>query len=300
MLHIPVLFNEVMMYLKKDNSTLLDCTLGYAGHSLGFLKQNKNAKLVACDQDDMAIEHSSKVLDGYDAKIYKCNYKDIFDYYTGEPDFILADIGVSSVQLDFDERGFSLKSNSLDMRMDKNNPLDAKTYINECSLDELESILKDYAQLPHSHKIAQKIINARHKSAINSSKELYEIIGNEKLHGRNVLVATLVFQAIRIHINKELDVLKEFLDKCEKKRFKNTKLLIITFHSLEDKIVKEYFKKWEKNCICDSNAIRCTCSKNHALGKIITKKPIVPTKEEIKLNSRSAPSKLRVFGFGDV
>lgn len=296
-IHIPVLKDEVVKLFKDlDNGYYLDATLGYAGHASAILKNNNKLNLIACDQDIEAINYSKDKLKEFnvDIQIYKTNYENIFSFINNKNEIkgVLADIGVSSLQLDKDDRGFSFDSSELDMRMDKNKDFDAKTLINTYTSKQLSEIFKNYAELPEklASDIASNIIKNR---PINSCKELSKIIGNAKLNNRSVSLKTLIFQAIRIEVNDELGVLKRFLEQL--KEFKNCLICIITFHSLEDKIVKDTFKKWANNCICDEFAIRCECGNNHSLGKIITKKPIEPSKEEIKYNSRSSCAKLRAF-----
>lgn len=297
--HIPVLLHEVIDAFKDINSgVILDCTLGYGGHSKALLDALPNIKIVACDQDDMAIKYCQDKFKNYKdrIKIYKSNFNQIIKQIPQEDiRAILADIGVSSLQLDLNERGFALKSDNLDMRMDKENPLDAKTIVNSYSQDELQRIFIEYGELPNAKSIAQKITNARENKEITSCKELVQIIGNSNLQNRSVSIATLVFQAIRIEVNKELDVLKELLNSIQNSQIDNAKLAIISFHSLEDRIIKDKFKKWQSSCICPPKAMRCECGNNHAIGKIITKKPITPTADEIKSNSRSSCSKMRIF-----
>lgn len=296
-IHIPVLKEEVIKLFKDlDNGYYLDATLGYAGHASAILENNNKLNLFACDQDDEAINYSKEKLKKFnkDIQIFKTNYENVFNFIQDTSNIrgVLADIGVSSLQLDKDDRGFSFESSELDMRMNKDNSLDAKEVLNTYSKDKLSKIFQDYAELPEklSNDIALNIIKNR---PINSCKNLSQIIGNAKLNNRNVSLKTLVFQAIRIEVNNELGVLKNFLEQV--KNLKDCLVCIITFHSLEDKIVKDTFKKWANNCICDEFAIRCECGNNHSLGKIITKKPIEPSKEEIKLNSRSSCAKLRAF-----
>lgn len=296
-IHIPVLKNEVVELFKNVKSGYyLDATLGYAGHASAILKANPNLKLIGCDQDDEAIGYSKQKLSEFISvyEIIKSNYKDVLNHIkdTSKIRAILADIGVSSLQLDHLDRGFSFESSELDMRMNKDLKISAKEIINSYSLEQLKNIFIEYAELPEklASDIAKNIINHR---PINSCKELSQIIGNSKLNSRQVNLKTLVFQAIRIEVNDELGVLKSFLEQISK--LKDCLVCIITFHSLEDKIVKETFKKWSKNCICDEFAIKCTCQNNHSIGKIITKKPITPTKEEILRNSRASCAKLRAF-----
>lgn len=294
-IHIPVLKNEIVEIFKNVKGTLLDATLGYAGHSSAILESNDNINLIACDQDDEAISYSKEKLAKYGdrVKIIKTNYEFILSKINKDDiRAVLADIGVSSLQLDKDNRGFSYDSLELDMRMDKDNTLDAKSVVNNYSQAKLSEIFINYAELPKklSDDISNKIIKNR---PINSCKELSKIIGESKLNNRKVLLKTLVFQAIRIEVNNELGVLRNFLD--EIRNLKNCIVCFITFHSLEDKIVKETFKQWSKNCICDENAMRCCCGNNHSKGEIITKKPIIPSDDEIKFNSRASCAKLRVF-----
>ena len=181
------------------------------------------------------------------------------------------------------------------MRMNQNDEISAHEIVNFYPKEKLEKIFKDYAELSNAKFLAQKICDYRAKKKINSAKELSEIIGNKKYFNRKISTAILAFQAIRIEVNNELFELKNLLDKIENSKIKNAKIAIITFHSLEDKIVKSYFKKWASDCICPPNSIQCECGKNNSIGKIITKKPITPSKEEIEKNPRSSCAKLRIF-----
>lgn len=298
-IHIPVLLNEVVEAFRDINDgVILDCTLGYGGHSKALLDTLPNIKIIACDQDDMAISYCTNKFKNYTDRIqiYKSNFSQILQKIPQENiRAILADIGVSSLQLDLNERGFALKSDILDMRMDSSNQLDAKTIVNNYSQSQLEKIFYEYGELPNAKSIANKIIIARQNKEISSAKELVQIIGNSNLQNRSVSIATLVFQAIRIEVNKELDVLKELLNSIQNSAINHARVAIISFHSLEDRIIKDKFKSWQSNCICPSEAMRCECGNNHSIGKIITKKPITPSAQEIKANSRSACSKMRIF-----
>lgn len=298
-IHIPVLLNEVVEAFRDINDgVILDCTLGYGGHSKALLDTLPNIKIVACDQDDMAISYCTNKFKNYADRIqiYKSNFSQILQKIPQENiRAILADIGVSSLQLDLNERGFALKSDILDMRMDSSNQLDAKTIVNNYSQSQLEKIFYEYGELPNAKSIANKIIIARQNKEISSAKELVQIIGNSNLQNRSVSIATLVFQAIRIEVNKELDVLKELLNSIQNSAINHARVAIISFHSLEDRIIKDKFKSWQSSCICPSEAMRCECGNNHSIGKIITKKPITPSAQEIKANSRSACSKMRIF-----
>jgi 16S rRNA (cytosine1402-N4)-methyltransferase len=298
-IHIPVLLNEVVEAFRDINDgVILDCTLGYGGHSKALLDTLPNIKIIGCDQDDMAISYCTNKFKNYADRIqiYKSNFSQILQKIPQENiRAILADIGVSSLQLDLNERGFALKSDILDMRMDSSNQLDAKTIVNNYSQSQLEKIFYEYGELPNAKSIANKIIIARQNKEISSAKELVQIIGNSNLQNRSVSIATLVFQAIRIEVNKELDVLKELLNSIQNSAINHARVAIISFHSLEDRIIKDKFKSWQSSCICPSEAMRCECGNNHSIGKIITKKPITPSAQEIKANSRSACSKMRIF-----
>lgn len=298
-IHIPVLLNEVVESFRDINDgVILDCTLGYGGHSKALLDTLPNIKIIACDQDDMAISYCTNKFKNYTDRIqiYKSNFSQILQKIPQENiRAILADIGVSSLQLDLNERGFALKSDILDMRMDSSNQLDAKTIVNNYSQSQLEKIFYEYGELPNAKSIANKIIIARQNKEISSAKELVQIIGNSNLQNRSVNIATLAFQAIRIEVNKELDVLKELLNSIQNSAINHARVAIISFHSLEDRIIKDKFKSWQSSCICPSEAMRCECGNNHSIGKIITKKPITPSAQEIKANSRSACSKMRIF-----
>lgn len=295
--HIPVLYNETLEAFKEINEGyIIDCTTGYAGHSEGLLQQNEHITLICNDQDEEALLFSKKRLEPFKTRVLfnKGNFEHVLDTFRGfNVKGILADIGVSSLQLDKQERGFGFESDTLDMRMDQTKSLDASVVVNSYSQKDLERIFKELGEVREYKKVASLIVNNR---PFGSSKELadflYKSMPKGKLHP-----ATLPFQAIRIEVNDELGVLSRLFDSIEEIQPKDCVIAIISFHSLEDRIVKNYFKKWSKSCICPKEAMRCTCGNNHALGKVITKKPITPTKAEIKQNPRSRSSKLRIFKF---
>jgi len=296
--HIPVLFNEVIDTFKDiKEGYIIDCTLGYGGHSEGILKANPNITLICNDQDDEALEFSKKRLATYGDRVIfnKGNFKDVIETLqdkniTG----ILADIGVSSLQLDKNERGFGFDSETLDMRMDQNQELSASKVVNNYSQNDLERILQKYGEVKEYKKAASVIVQNR---PFNSSKELADCLSEHMYKGK-LHPATLPFQGIRIEVNNELGVLEQLFDQIEEINFKNTTIAIISFHSLEDRIVKNYFKKWSQKCICPPHVMRCECGNNNQKGKILTKKPIIPTTNEIKLNPRSRSSKMRIFQWG--
>ena len=291
--HIPVLLNETVNFFKNiENGYILDATVGFAGHSKVMLKSNKNIKLICNDQDEEALNYAKNELANFKNRVVfnKGNFKDVVEKYKDFPiKGILADIGVSSYQLDNKDRGFSFESKILDMRMDKKNSLDAYKVVNFYSQEKLEYIFRNYGEIKNYKAVALKIISNR---PINSAKDLANLFKTNKK--TKIHPATLIFQAIRIEVNKELDVLKEFLNSI-KNNLKDCIVAIISFHSLEDRIVKDTFKEWAKECICPKEAFRCTCGNNNAIGKILTKKPIIATKDEICKNPRSRSAKLRVF-----
>ncbi len=295
--HIPVLYNEVLDCFKDINKGyIIDCTTGYAGHSSGLLNQNSSVKLICNDQDDEALNFSKNRLKDFENRVEfnKGNFENIIKKFENYPiRGVLADIGVSSLQLDKLDRGFSFNSENLDMRMNQNQSLDASTVINSYSQLELENIFKEYGEIREYKKIASLIVQNR---PFYSTKELAEFFYNKLPKGK-IHPATLIFQAIRIEVNDELGVLDRLFKSMEEAKLKDCIVAIISFHSLEDRVVKNYFKKWSENCICPKDAFRCECGKNHALGKIITKKPIIATNFEIKQNPRSRSAKLRVFRF---
>ncbi|MCT7462850.1 16S rRNA (cytosine(1402)-N(4))-methyltransferase RsmH [Aliarcobacter cryaerophilus] len=295
--HIPVLYNEVLDCFKDINKGyIIDCTTGYAGHSSGLLNQNSSVKLICNDQDDEALNFSKNRLKDFENRVEfnKGNFENIIKKFENYPiRGVLADIGVSSLQLDKLDRGFSFNSENLDMRMNQNQSLDASTVINSYSQVELENIFKEYGEIREYKKIASLILQNR---PFYSAKELAEFFYNKLPKGK-IHPATLIFQAIRIEVNDELGVLDRLFKSMEDAKLKDCIVAIISFHSLEDRVVKNYFKKWSENCICPKDAFRCECGKNHALGKIITKKPIIATNFEIKQNPRSRSAKLRVFRF---
>lgn len=301
--HRAVLPEEVVQtFAGLNEGDFLDCTLGFGTHSKLLLKAHPKIRLIACEQDEQALEFAKKHLEPFKERIHFVfsNFSEIFEHIShSNLRGILADIGVSSFQLDSNERGFSLYSDYLDMRMNQKNLLNAFEVINSYSQEKLSFVFKEYGQLHNAHKIAQSICKMRVKKPIQSAKELFEIIGKKRQGTRKILQATLAFQALRIEVNKELYHLQSFLEKLENLRPRDCILAIICFHSLEDKIVKKFFQKWSKNCICDSRALRCECGANHSLGKILSKKAIRPKEEEKRINSRSASAKMRVFYFND-
>lgn len=306
--HIPVLLAEVLETFRQTTGVFIDCTLGYAGHSSALLNQNHNINLIACDRDDEAIKFSTqRLLEFKDrTRIIKSPFSDVFSHIL-DSDIcnvrgILADIGVSSLQIDKNERGFSVNSDALDMRMDASKGVSAAQIISEYSKEQLERIFTEYAELTNASYIAQRIVKERSKSPIISAKQLSHMLSDFRVFGRSVSVATLVFQALRIEVNDELGELRRLLDNIYERAksglLSDCRVAIISFHSLEDRMVKETFKSWARNCICPDGAMRCECGNNHSIGKILTKKPLTASAKELSLNSRSKSAKMRVFEIG--
>ena len=301
--HKPVLFDEVMDNIITDKDAVyVDCTLGGGGHTEGILENSsKNSKVVAIDQDVQAIEFAKKRLEKYGNKlqIFQDNFRNIDTavYLAGfeKVDRILMDIGVSSNQLDNAKRGFSYRFEArLDMRMDSNLKISAYEVINNFSEKELADIIYKYGEEPKSRKIAKKIVEYRKIKAIETTTELADIVIKSIGKSMERHPAKRTFQAIRIFVNKELEILSETLDKAVKLLGKNGKLLVITFHSLEDRIVKEKFREYENPCTCPPDIPICVCGKQ-SLGKVITKKPIVAKELELAENNRAHSAKLRIF-----
>jgi len=299
--HIPVLLEEVLASFKDVNDGyFVDCTLGYAGHSSEMLAKFNQLKHIGIDRDDEALAFSKKRLEVFENRstLYKGTFANVFPSLSEEPIVaVLADFGVSSLQLDKMERGFSFHAETLDMRMDANATLSAYEVVNEYPQDKLEYIFDAYGEVRSYRKLAGAVVEARAKAPIRSAKELSEIAKSVIPPGAKIHPATLMFQAIRIEVNNELGEIEGLLDALEVKHSKGEVVSLISFHSLEDRLVKNRFKKWATACICDPQAMRCTCGKNHAIGKALSSKPVTATKEELKMNPRSRSAKLRSFRF---
>ena len=299
--HIPVLLNEVINGFKDiKEGIFIDCTLGYSGHSYNMLKSYPNINLIGIDRDNEALAFSKDRLKEFQDRVtllkgsFSERLKDIdFSKVSG----LLADFGVSSLQLDKADRGFRFDSQLLDMRMDQNTPFSAKDVVNSYTQDELERIFKEYGEAKEYKRVAKEIVKYRQTKTIESNIELANIIAKVVKKGGKIHPATLYFQAIRIEVNSELDEINKLLDILELKKPKDAIVGLITFHSLEDRLVKKRFKKWAKKCICPPEVMRCSCGNNNNLGFELNKKPIIATKEEIKQNPRSRSAKLRFFKF---
>ena len=302
-LHIPVLKRETIELLNvKENGIYVDGTIGGAGHSLEILKQAKLKTLVGIDQDIEALDTAKKNLSAYDNVIFvNDNFRHIDsildDLKIDSVDGILVDIGVSSYQIDAPERGFSFRHDAkLDMRMSRNNSFSAYELVNGYDEDDLVRVIRDYGEEKFAKSIARHIVKQRSNKPIETTKELENLILSsvpryKGQDGRSNVQRT--FQAIRIEVNGELDALKEFIDKAVSYLKPNGRLAIISFHSLEDRIVKHKFKELATGCICPPDFPKCVCG-HKAIVKLITRHPVEATAEELQINPRSAPAKLRV------
>jgi 16S rRNA (cytosine1402-N4)-methyltransferase len=289
----------------KPDGIYVDGTLGGGGHSFEIAKRlTEGGHLYGIDQDEAAIEAATERLKDYSERItaIRANYKDAVSILKekgiGGVDGIVLDLGVSSYQLDTAERGFSYKADSaLDMRMDRRQKLTAYDIVNTYSIKELFRIIRDYGEDKFAQNIAKHIVQAREIKPIETTYELNDIIKAAipmKMRVEGGHPSKRTFQAIRIECNHELDVLRDSLDEMIDFLNPGGRLSIITFHSLEDRIVKTSFKKNEDPCTCPKNFPVCVCG-NVSKGTVVTKKPIVPSDEELEVNSRSKSAKLRVF-----
>lgn len=301
--HIPVLKNETIDLLNvKKGGVYFDGTLGGAGHSKAIQEKAQIKTLIGVDQDIEALDAAKKNLSNFDNVIYvNDNFRNIDsileELKIDAVDGILVDIGVSSYQIDSAERGFSFRLDSkLDMRMSRSNSFSAFELVNEYDEESLTRVIRDYGEEKFARSIARHIIKARATKSIETTKELENIILSsvpryKGQDGRSNVQRT--FQAIRIEVNGELDALKEFIDKAVGFLKPGGRLAIISFHSLEDRIVKQKFKELATGCICPPDFPICVCG-HKAEVKLVTKHPVEATKEELEFNPRSAPAKLRV------
>jgi len=338
--HQPVLLEEVIKLfspLKGEEGIFIDSTVGFGGHSYALLNNFPGLKLIGIDRDPEALKFAQKRLEKFEGRVIltegrasqvlfqiskkgwdgleKTNKGLIPLNWKGLPIVgVLADIGVSSYQLDNLERGFNFLSPKLDMRMNPTDPVSAYEVVNHYSRIQLTEILKKYGEIRNPYPIVEGIIQAR---PILSNRHLSEVL--TRIGRKSPKSWAPIFQAIRIEVNRELEELERLLEGIKKiavsgnrtfsikkgsginKKWENIASIvvgIITFHSLEDRIVKKSFQNWAKKCICPPEVMRCSCGGNNQLGKVLTKKPIIPTSDEVKKNPRARSAKLRGFLFG--
>ena len=302
--HFSVLLDECIENLDiKPNGIYVDGTAGGAGHSSKIAERLENGLLIPIDQDEDAIKVVTERLApfGDRVRVVRDNFSNIKqvldDLGIEKIDGLLLDLGVSSYQLDTAERGFSYMADApLDMRMDNRAHRSAYTVINEYSADELKKIIYDYGEEKFAPKIVAGIVKARENQPIKTTGELVEIIKKSiPSFARKEELGSVkrVFQAVRIEVNKELDVIAPTIEAAVNMMNKGGRVVIITFHSLEDRIVKQTFVSLSSGCVCPKNFPVCVCG-NKPKVKIITKKPILPSESELAANSRSKSAKLRV------
>ncbi len=304
--HKSVLLNETVDSLNvKPDGIYIDGTLGGGGHAYHVCRKlGEHGRFIGIDQDEEAIRAASERLAEFGDKvtIVRSNYVNTPEILKNlgieKVNGIMLDLGVSSHQLDTAERGFSYMTDApLDMRMDNRNSMTAKDIVNEYSEMELFRVIRDYGEDKFAKNIAKHIVNARKEKTIETTGELTEIIKAAipmKMRVNGGHPAKRTFQAIRIELNKELDVLRDSIDNMIDLLDDKGRLSIITFHSLEDRIVKNRFRINENPCTCPSDFPVCVCGKK-SKGRVVTRKPIVPGEDELSDNSRAKSSKLRVF-----
>jgi len=304
MKHFPVLLSESIDYLNfVPDGIYVDGTLGRAGHTKEIASRLTSGKLIAIDSDDEAIREAGEVTKSFEDKIIFIhdNFRNLAnilkDLSIDSVHGMLFDLGVSSPQLDDKSRGFSYMQDSKpDMRMDRRNTLTAQSIVNDMSEDALRKIFFEYGEERYSRQIAKKIAIERAKSQIETTKQLSEIIFSAipaQARRENQHPAKRIFQAIRIAVNDELGAVEQVLEDAPSLLKPQGRLCVISFHSLEDRIVKNSFREHSEGCTCSKKLPVCVCGKKPSL-KIITKKPIVAKSEEIETNPRSRSAKLRV------
>lgn len=299
--HISVLLNECIEGLSiKPNGIYVDGTAGGAGHSVEIAKRLEKGKLIAIDRDPTAVEAASERLKGYNAVVVKANYSEIDEVLKSlsidKVDGILLDLGVSSHQLDKAERGFSYHNDApLDMRMSCEG-LSARDVVNTYSYEELSKILFEYGEEKFSRSIASAIVRTRETKPIETTLELAEIIKASvpQRVRREKNPCKKTFQAIRIEVNAELEHLSIALDKTFDALKSGGRLCIISFHSLEDRLVKQRFASFYKGCICPPDFPQCVCGRKPR-GRLVNRKPIVASQGELEVNNRSRSAKLRII-----
>lgn len=298
--HIPVLLNESLEYLVGNKSGIyFDGTVGFGGHSQGILKLlNEDAQLISTDVDTVAFESSRKKFSSDSRiKLYNFNFSKIDSIAKIESiqsfDGVFADLGVSSYQLDSASAGFTYRQDAkLDLRLDKTIAVNASDIINSFAENDIADIIYKFGEEKNSRKIASRICRSRTQKKIETTIELYNIIS--EITSPRYLVKTLsrVFQAFRIYINDELTILKSFIHKAVELLKKGGRIVILSYHSLEDGIVKDAFKYEALDCVCPKSYPVCRCDKESRL-KILTRKPIIPSEEEVNRNPRARSAKLR-------
>ena len=304
--HSSVMADEVISLLNAaKDGTYVDMTMGDGGHSLLIVQRlSENGRLIAFDKDTEAVNRAKKRLAGSGKKNFTIINKDFVqvkqalkDLGIKEVDGFVFDLGVSSAQLDDARRGFSfLKEGKLDMRMDTNSKIDAAWLVNKLSFEDLSAIIKNYGEERYAKRIARAIIKEREKEEITTTKRLAAVVSDsipKRFQPKKIHPATRTFQALRIEVNDELSSIKKGVGDAVALTKKGGRVCVISFHSLEDRIVKRIFKEGVKGCICPKKIAYCQCGIKPYL-KLITRKPLTPSKLEIDKNPRARSAKLRV------
>ena len=304
--HYSVLLPETIEQLHiKEDGIYVDGTLGGGGHSFEIAKRLTTGRLIGIDQDYDALEAAGERLRPFEDRVtfvhsnYEAMVERVHELGMDKVDGILLDLGVSSFQLDTPERGFSylVEDAPLDMRMNQDNPMTAADIVNDYAEEELYRMIRDYGEDRFAKNIAKNIVKERKNGRVETAGQLNRIIEMsipKKLQMTGGHPAKRTYQAIRIELNRELDVLAQNLDAFIDLLDDGGRICIITFHSLEDRIVKNTFKKNQDPCTCPKDFPVCVCGKK-SKGRVITRKPILPTEEELEQNTRSRSAKLRVF-----
>ena len=304
-IHIPVMTQEVINYLvTRKDGLYVDATLGLGGHTKSILDfTNYQSRIVGLDVDEEALSIASNNLSKYKSNIIfqNSNFSEIdrvlLDLEIDEVDGIVADLGMSSFQIDSSQRGFSfIRDEPLDMRMDPRLRFTAYDLVNEMSVDEISKVLKVYGEERWSRRIAKRIVRTREEKPISTSAELANVVYEaipRKFHPVRIHPATKTFQAFRIAVNHELDNIEEFIAKAIPLLKPGGRIVIISFHSLEDRIVKNLFQHLSSPCICPPDLPICGCGKKSTIN-ILTRTPLVPSEAEVLNNPRARSAKMRV------
>ncbi|MFO7896207.1 MAG: 16S rRNA (cytosine(1402)-N(4))-methyltransferase RsmH [Candidatus Cloacimonadales bacterium] len=299
--HIPVFLSECVEALNlRDEGIYVDATLGGGGHSQRILQSGKNIKLFAFDQDPDAIEHNLTLQAAYPDNLIliQDNFANLRTqlalHRIKKIDGILFDLGISSHQIDLDSRGFSFSlDGKLDMRMDQSGETTAADFINSSSLEELTKVFREYGEEKQAYKIAKALVQVREAKPFETTKQFSEFLDKCTNSNKRIKTKARIFQAIRIYINRELEVLHSSLTAAIKILNPGGRIVVLSYHSLEDRLVKQVFRYEAEPCICPPGFPQCVCDKVSRI-KILTKKPLVPSSKEIAENSRARSAKLRI------
>ncbi len=299
-MHKPVLYQEVLTFLQpQSGQKYIDCTVGTGGHAWGILSASyPNGFLLGMDVDPTALDIARETLRGFEGrfKLVRASYTTLLDQMNrlgwDSVSGILLDLGVSSLQLDIPEKGFSFRADApLDMRFDPDYGLNAADFVNQLDEEALAEILFHYGEERYARQIAQALILSR---PILTTGQLAEVVSKAVGQRKQAIhPATRTFQALRIAVNRELEAIEEVLPKAVEALAPKGRVAVIAFHSLEDRLVKQFFRKESRDCICPPKQPVCTCG-HHASLRVITPKPVKPSKDEIQSNPRSRSARLRV------